>query len=318
MKRTAPAFLLLLVLQAGNAQTIDAARAELEQGRPSQARVILESVLQSDAKNAEAYYWMGWTFLRAEKRDFDEAIESMERAVELGPLNAEYHYGLGVALGLTAMEANPFTQAWLAPQIKSAFQKSVELDPKHINARGALADFYQIAPGILGGSDEKAWEQVEAILALDEFSGRAKRAQLLYRDERVDEAEHELQTLTERLPGNWRGWKTLGYFYIRVERPAQSVASFEKYVELRPDTTDSYDSLAEGLLKAKQYDRAIAVLQKAISIDSNFLSSIYKLAQAYELKGLQKEAKDEYLKATTLETNTEKRTEIEKKIRDLQ
>ncbi|HEY4612514.1 MAG TPA: tetratricopeptide repeat protein [Bacteroidota bacterium] len=309
---------LLCVLGSAFAQTVDDARSELRKGNPAEAKRQLEALLKNDAKNAEAHYWLGITLLRREVLDLDEAVDHMEEAVDLNPDNADYHYGLGAALGTKAQSANPLKQAWLAPQIKNAFAKAVELNPNHINARGGLADFYQMAPGIMGGDDEKAWEQADAILKLDEFTGRAKRALMFSRDKKVDEAEKELKTLTTNLPKDWRGWKSLGYFYIRNNRPAECIVPFQNYVDLRPDTADSFDSLAEGQVQNKDYEQATANLKKALALDENFIASVSRLAHVYELKGQKKEAREAYQRALTLVTNPERRTDIEKKLKELQ
>jgi len=320
MTRPLAVLLLLVSVTVGAfTQSVDDARAELRQGNSAEARKILEAALKSDNKNAEAHYWLGMTYLRRDVLDLDEAVDHMEEAVELNPMNADYQYGLGAALGRKAQDSNPLKQAWLAPQIKSAFLKAVELNPNHVNARGGLADFYQMAPGIMGGDDEKAWEQAEAILALDEFSGRAKRALMFLRDGKVNEAEQELKTLTHNLPDEWRGYKNLGYFYLGTKKaPEEAVPQFQKYVELRPDTADSYDSLAEGLLGIKNYDQAIVHLKKALSLDPNFLPSLRRLAGAYESKGQKKEARELYQKAMAMDSNPDRRKEIEKKLKELQ
>ncbi|MGH2567727.1 MAG: tetratricopeptide repeat protein, partial [Bacteroidota bacterium] len=304
MKRRLNLLTLLILFQAAAvAQTVDDARAELRKGNPVEAKRQLETILNKDKNSAEAHYWLGMTLLRRETLDADEAADHMEEAVDLNPNNADYQYGLGAALGTKAQNSNPLKQAWLAPKIKSAFEKAVVLNPKHLQARAGLADFYQMAPGIMGGDDEKAWKEADAILAMDEFMGRAQRARMFQRDKKAVEAEAEWKTLTANLPNEWRAWKNLGYFYLRTNRPDESLTPFRKYVELRPDTADSYDSLAEGFLQKKEYEQAIANLNKALSLDQNFVASMHRLAQTYELLGQKKEAREAYQRVLALDTN---------------
>lgn len=311
-RRIAPLLFLLLSYVVASVQSIDDAKAELRKGNSLEAKKILEALLKQDTKNAEAHYWIGLTLLRRELLDADEAVDHMEEAVDLNPNNADYRYGLGAALGTKAQNSNFLKQAWLAPKIKSAFEKAVALNLKHLQARAGLANFYQMAPGIMGGDDEKAWKEADAILALDEFPGRLQRAQMFMRDKKMKEAEAEYKILTANLPKDWRGWKRLGYFYIVNKRPDESIPPFQKYVELRPDTADAYDNLAEGFLQKKDFDQAIANLNKALAMDQNFLPSIRRLAQAYELKGQKKEAWEAYQRMLALDTNQESRKNIEK------
>ncbi len=311
-------FLFLISCGVAVAQSLDEAKAELRKGNSAEAKRILEGLLKQDTKNAEAHYWIGLTLLRREILDADEAVDHMEEAVDLNPNNADYQYGLGAALGTKAQSSNFLKQAWLAPKIKSAFEKAVALNPRHVQARAGLANFYQMAPGIMGGDNEKAWKEADAILRLDELMGRIQRAQMFMRDKKMKEAEAEYKLLTTNLPDDWRSWKRLGYFYIADKRPDESIQPFQKYVELRPDTADAYDSLAEGFVQKKDFDQAIVNLNKALAMDQNFLPSIRRLAQAYELKGQKKEAREAYQRMLALDTNQESRKNIEKKLKELQ
>lgn len=299
-------------------QAVDSARAELLKRNPTAAKRILDDALKQDGKNAEAHYLLGMIFLRRDMLDADAAEDEMDAAIDLDPNNADYYYGLGAALGTKAQNTNPLKQAWLAPKIKSAFEKAVALNPKHLQAHVGLADFYQMAPGIMGGSNSKAWKEADIVLGLDEFTGRSKRAQMFLRDKKVSDAEKEWKALTANLPNEWRGWKRLGNFYLTNERAEESIAPFQKFVELRPDTADSYDSLAKGFLGMKEYDTAIVNAKKALDLDQKFVNGIYTLAEAHVQKGQKLEACEYYRQALMLDTNTDRRKNTEKTLARLQ
>jgi predicted Zn-dependent protease len=59
-------------------------------------------------------------------------------------------------------------------------------------------------------------------------------------------------------------------------------------------------TVAEVFYFAGDYDRAITEVQKVIEMDPNFPQARWRLAQAYEEKGMQQEAVAEYLKWTSL------------------
>jgi Tfp pilus assembly protein PilF len=299
-------------------QAVDSARAELRKGNAKEAKTILEDALKKDGKNAEAHYALGLIFLRRDMLDADAAEDEMDEAIELNPNNADYYFGLGAALGTKAQNTNPLKQAWLAPKVKSAFENAVALNPKHLQAHLGLADFYQMAPGIMGGSNTKAWQEADIALSLDEYQGRAKRAQMFLRDKKVSEAEGEWKTLTTNLPNEWRAWKRLGYFYISNGRADESIAPFQRFVQLRPDTADSYDSLAEGFLAKKDYDTAIANAKKALELDQKFVNALYTLAGAHEQKGQKLDAREYYQQALALDTNVDRRKNTEKTLARLQ
>ena len=302
------------------AQNLDEAVALLRSGKTAEAREIFEGILKSDDKNAEAHYRLSQIFLirSYDKRNPDEATDHAEAAVELNPNNADYQYMLGAALGEKAQHANFISQGFLAPKIKRAFARAVELDPKHVQARVGLANYYIRAPGIMGGDTEQGWKELDAVVQMDEFVGRTQKARLYERDNKFVEAENELKTLVQSDPKDWRRWKNLGYFYLRSKKQDDAIASFRKYVAVKSDTADSYDSLAEAQFEKGDYDGSLVSVRKSLALDNNFSSSILLSARIYEAKGQKKEAVEQYQRLLSMNIQDRQRKEIEKKLNELQ
>lgn len=64
-----------------------------------------------------------------------------------------------------------FGAARYASKTKDEFEKAVALNPKYVEARFGLVQFYASAPGIMGGSYDKAFEQAKEIKAIDPIVG---------------------------------------------------------------------------------------------------------------------------------------------------
>ena len=250
--------------------------------------------------------------------DVDKAIEETEEAVELEPNRAHFHYLYGAALGIKTQTAGMFKQALLAPKTKKAFARAVELDPNHVLARIALAQYYLMAPSIMGGDEEEGWKQIDAIIKLDEVQGRTLKANFLARSKKQDEAEKEYKILIASKPKDWRVWHRYGYFCLRFEKVDEAITSFKKYVELRPDTADSYQSLAEGYEKKKDYDAALMNLNKSLSIDKKYVPALLTLGDVYKAKGQKKEAKETYQQALSSTNNEYYKKQAEKKLKELE
>src|SRR6476660_3394121 len=90
------------------------------------------------------------------RNDAEAAAALFEKAVAQNPKSAEAHYLLGTAYGSQAETAGIFGQASLAGKTKDEFEKAVELDLNLLDARFGLIQFYTFAPGIMGGSYDKA------------------------------------------------------------------------------------------------------------------------------------------------------------------
>lgn len=319
MKKT-PWLLVSLFPSVLAAQSLDGGVDLLKNGRPAEARKVFEQVLQKDEKNAEAHYRLSQVFLARsyDGRDPDEAADHAKEAVDLKPDNADYQYMLGAALGEKAQHANFLSQGFLAPKIKRAFARAVELDPKHVPAHLGLANYYLRAPGIMGGDTELGWKELDAVVQLDEFVGRTQKSRFYERENKLAEAEQELKTLVGTDPKDWRRWKNLGYFYLRSKNQNEAISSFRKYVALRPDTADSHDSLAESQFEKGDYDGAMANIRKALALDNNFSSAVLLNARICEAKGQKKEAVEHYQRLLSMNIQERQRKEIEKKLNELQ
>src|SRR6266576_189197 len=116
-------------------------------------------LLGQQANDPEALDALGKKALAA--HDGEKAAEYFEKAVELKPNSAVYHFHLGEAYGNQAQKASIFGQASLAGKTKEQFLKAVELDPNQLEARSGLVDYYTMAPSFMGGSEEKALQRSE-------------------------------------------------------------------------------------------------------------------------------------------------------------
>jgi Tfp pilus assembly protein PilF len=314
--------IVLIVQIHGNliAQTVDEGVVFLQQGKFVEAKNVFEQILKKDDNNAEAHYRLGLLYLNRTnpQRDVDEAVDQLEKATDLNPNNADYYFRYGAALGEKTQHAGMIKQAFLAPKIKKAFLRAVELNPNLAPARIGLAQYYLMAPSIMGGDEEEGWKQLDEAIKLDEVPGRSVKASMLARAKKNDEAEKEYKILVVSKPKDWRTWKNYGYFCMNAERYDDAVGNFKKYIELRPDTADSYQSLAEALLKKGETEKAMENLNKSLSIDKEYIPAIISLGEVYQAKGQKKEAKETYQRAISLTQNEYYRNWAEKKLKEVE
>ena len=62
--------------------------------------------------------------------------------------------------------------------VKNAFLTAAKLDSKHIESRWALVEFYLQVPGILGGSEKKAQQFADELLAISPVDGYLARGHI--------------------------------------------------------------------------------------------------------------------------------------------
>jgi tetratricopeptide (TPR) repeat protein len=107
-----------------------------------------------------------------DRNDPQAALNVLQRAEAQDPSNTRIHYLLGVAYGNLAEKANAFRRVSLARHTRDEFERAVELDPNDLDARWALVQYYALAPGYLGGSEQKARQQAEEIAKRDASFGK--------------------------------------------------------------------------------------------------------------------------------------------------
>ena len=68
-------------------------------------------------------------------------------------------------------------------------------------------------------------------------------------------------------------YNQLGYAYRLLEKYDEAERAFTTYIQRIPDDPNPYDSYAEFLMKVGRFEESIAMYEKALSIDPNFVAS---------------------------------------------
>lgn len=309
--------IVLLSITAIASAQVDSAGIRLINDRKfGEAKSFFEKAVEKNGRNAEARYYLGMSLMLLQQ--FDEAQDEAEEAIDLDENVSKYHILRGQILGQKAMTANVLSQGIMAPKIKNAFLRASELDPSNVEARQALYNYYVMAPGIMGGSNEKALEQANAVVKLDPFRGYMLLANFANRVKKdTVEAELQIKKAIQAEPERGGGYKSLGYLYMRQGKFSEAYAQMQKYIEVEPKNPDSHDSYGDVLKEEKKYERAIEKYLYALSVDKNFGASIYSLAECYEFKGLKQKAKETFQWFLSVEPQGRRAEAAQKKIKEL-
>lgn len=151
--------------------------------------VALLSGAPALANDAESMYQQALAALAA--NDSGQALRLMERVVRAERDNAQYHYMLGLAEAAHIGERGAIGAARAASRMRRAWERAVELDPGHMDARFSLLTFYAQAPGIVGGGRDKADAELAHITELDAVQGHRAKALLLMVDATVARVGNE-------------------------------------------------------------------------------------------------------------------------------
>jgi tetratricopeptide (TPR) repeat protein len=266
--------------------------------------VLLLSSISAFAATDADHFAAGRAAMR--NREAEKAVEAFEKAIAVKP-TAEYYYWLGRAYGDMAMKASVFKQPGLAKKTKAAFDKAVQLDPDHIEARFALIDYYLIAPGIMGGSVEKAREQAAELKKRDALQGHRALSRVLMKEKKPDLARKEMVDAVREQPTAAPPHYYLGSFYSNEKNYAQAMHEFEMAARLDPNYMRAYFRIGvTAALANTAHARGEEALKKYLAYKPNetdepsLASAWYWLGNLYEKQGRKADAKQSFLQAQKL------------------
>jgi tetratricopeptide (TPR) repeat protein len=230
MRRIAQLLLFLVLPLAGlSATAVDSARDMLIAGRIDDAISTLNGHLSSAPSDAESANLLCRAYLAID--DLNRAESSCKKAVALDPGNSSYHRWMGHVYGAKADRANFLSAASLAGKTRQEFERAVQLDPKDVETRSDLAEFYFEAPGIVGGGQEKAREQARIFATSAPAREHWVYAHIAERNGDPTTAEREYRRMIEASNGDSEAWLSLALFYRHQKR---------------------YDEMEQALIKTSQ------------------------------------------------------------------
>lgn len=293
-------FILLLAALAFGAivtlaqVNLDAAAKQFEAKQYAQARIAFELAFNTDPKNAFAAFYLGR--IAFQQNNADDAVKWFETAVKLQDGNSNYHHWLGQAYGKKALAGSMLNRTSLAGKVKDELLKAVSLDPNNLDARADLARFYSDVPAFLGGSQDKAFEQVELIKKSDATKGWLLAGDLLANQKKNAEAERAYLEAEKLQSNDFDATMKLGRFYQQVKEFDRAFAAFERVVKAKPGNVAALYQIGRTAgMSGKNLDRG---LEAFASFDSNdFKDDRDAIIGLHWWRGRTYEAKGDWQKA---------------------
>jgi tetratricopeptide (TPR) repeat protein len=276
--------------------TLALAERQFDSGDYADAIGTLQGILAKNRDDAAAYFWLARSYY--ELRDYDNAVSQAEQATRLAPQNSVYHQWLGRSYGSKADRERSF---FLARKTKKEFEEAVRLDPGNISARRDLEDFYLEAPWILGGSRDRAMEQVNAIAAKDAVAGHLARADYWRDAKKMDLVEEEYHWVFQLKPHSADPYFEIAGYYINQK----DVTKLRSAIELAAQANSSEPRLAyyhgvagilagTDLTQAEQYLKSFIASTPERSDWPSHAAAREWLGQLYEMQGRRVQAAEQY------------------------
>ncbi len=208
--------ILLLLFASLTASFADSAKDKLAAGHIDEAIAELNGRLSSSPADAESSNLLCRAYFTLE--EWDRAESFCRKAVSLDPANSLFHLWLGRVYGEKADRVNFISAASLAGKVRGEFERAVQLNPKDVDARLDLAEFYLAAPGIVGGGEQKAREQARSIATVNPAREHWVYARLAEQKKDATTAEREYHQYIDLSQGDAEAWLNLALFLRRQKR----------------------------------------------------------------------------------------------------
>ena len=172
----------------------------------------------------------------------------------------------------------------------------LKLDPTHLNANWGMFQFYLNAPGVMGGSEDAAFELAKRYANTDPSGGHAMLANYYFFTEKDQvRSEEELHLSMNSTPfdgseqtirnTNLNTLNQMGYYYLGEGDFDNSFKYFKWAIQYGPDNVNPFDSMGDHFKAVANYDSALFYYQSALNINPNYPPSGYNKGQMLEKLG---------------------------------
>ena len=192
-----------------------------------------------------------------------EGVASLEEAVRADPNNAVYHFWLGRAYGEQAETASKIRLLRIAGRAKASFERAVQLAPDYLDGREGLMQYYLQAPGIAGGSVEKARQQAREIATRNPYRGALALVSVARKD----------------------------------KDQGSVVRAFDSAIAQFPDSAGLYNALLAVLVERKDWPRAWNAIERMQRARPGSQTAAYAFGRTAALSGQRLDEGERYLRA---------------------
>ena len=299
----------LLVLAAGSAALMqDSASMEASrvcegavENAPPVGRPELAAALQAAQAGGQA---ARVAFLRGCQRfadgNADKATDEYERAVKLDDANPVYHYWLARALGEQTDGANPLRLPGLARRARSELERAAALAPEYLDARDGLVEYYLAAPGIVGGSVDKARAQAAEIKRLNPYRGELALLKVAQRTKDTSAVIRGYEALIASFPDSASPYSALTLAYSTRQQWDAAWRTIDRWNAATPDSYSAKYALgrtaAESGQRSEEGERAMRayLAHTPTAGEPSLAGAHWRLGMILEKRGQRDEARSEY------------------------
>ncbi|MCI0339416.1 MAG: tetratricopeptide repeat protein [Acidobacteria bacterium] len=249
-----------------------------------EAERLANDVLKKEPNYVEGHILMA--NVRIAQRQWDEAKEELQRAIELDPNRIETQLNLARYYDQRAKDGSPADQNFLA-QAEAVYRQLIVKYPGAADVRLAFGDFL-----FAGKREAEAEQQLLDALKADPNDKMVLVALRRYYEtqERYDEAEKYLARLVELDPDKSAGRAQIIDLHARTGRLTQAVTEYQQLLKDDPKYLRAYSRLAELFLELGDLNGAAKQVEAALKQNPQDTDALLIRGRLNTLSGRYREA----------------------------
>jgi len=240
-------------------------------------------VIELDKNRDDAYYGLGMTYTKM--RRFSDALPLLEKAVELNPDYKDAYFYIGSA----HQDINNFDKA------ADAYEKFLESAPEN-----AWETYYKL------GVCRIELEQFDAAIAafLEAYKEKSEDQRIIYdlaqayeKAKQYDKAEEFYLKISELTPDDpVRAYRAVLMMYDKAKMTDKSIEIAKRISEIDSNNYESFYNLGFMYQNAKRYNEAIEAYKKAIELNPGYEYSYSSIGYIYYNLGNYRQSIEYYKK----------------------
>lgn len=295
---------LLLVLQTAGASEY---KALMKAKKYPEAERAASAILAKESTNIDAMLAKIDAIMAAGSPGrIGEVIKLSQQCIATSPGTSACHLALGKSLGWKAMTGGVMSALGYAGEMRDAFKKAVELDPKNMDARFTLLQFYMMAPGIMGGGTGKAETLAAQSAALNADAGKIMTAMLDAAGERLTKAEAAALTLRASADQDINDAQeallvNIGAKYLAAKKYPDAERVLREALKRFPDSDAAPFAIVRVQQEQGKHREAVAGLEQLLARRAQARLH-YRMGQSLQALGDKAKAASAFEKALALKT----------------
>jgi tetratricopeptide (TPR) repeat protein len=276
-----------------------------ETGNTPAAIALLRPLADTSAKAATLLGRMAW-----QAANYKEAAKWLDAAIALDPKHVEAYVWRGRTYVQEIQTTNFIRKGSVAGKARGMFEKAVEIDPSNVDAREARTEYLMNAPGIAGGSIDKARAEATATKKVSPVRGALLLGRVEEKAGHTAAAEAEYRALTTSFPDSSGVWEALATLYQTQSRWDDAFRVIDDRLRAKPNDYGLLYQLGRAAsLSGQRLEAGEDALRRYLTRDNArqaFDGGVhYRLGVIRERRGDPQGARSEYELAVSLDPRNE-------------